>query len=78
MSGLAAEVVKVECIVDKMRLLGNPLCLSRTPSAVASRGPVLSAHTKKFLGDWLGSDTIRVETEVTAKKKEPQRPSAAL
>ncbi|MDB5582426.1 MAG: hypothetical protein JWR80_7602 [Bradyrhizobium sp.] len=43
-----------------IRLLGNPASLSRTPPAVRGGAPMLGAHSREILSDWLGlsDDTI--------------------
>ena len=43
-----------------VRLLGNPLALSRTPPVIAQPAPLLGQHTQEILSGWLGlpSDQI--------------------
>jgi crotonobetainyl-CoA:carnitine CoA-transferase CaiB-like acyl-CoA transferase len=43
-----------------IRVLGNPLALSRTPPVIASGAPMLGQHTREVLADWLdfSSDEI--------------------
>lgn len=37
-----------------IRLLGNPIALSRTPPAIAGAAPLLGQHTREILAGWLG------------------------
>ena len=48
-------IIEVEHpIAGKMKILGNPLQLSRTPAVISACAPVLGAHTRDVLDDWLG------------------------
>jgi len=59
-------VVEVEHpIAGQMRLLGNPLQLSRTPARVESGAPVLGQHTEEVLSGWLALPEERIQ-ELTA------------
>ena len=57
--GLIVEVKHP--IAGRMKLLGNPLRLSRTPAAVSSCAPMLGEHTSEILSSWLALSTERIE-----------------
>jgi crotonobetainyl-CoA:carnitine CoA-transferase CaiB-like acyl-CoA transferase len=45
-------------VAGSVRLLGNPMSLSRTPPLIAAAAPVLGEHTEEILKHWLNmSDT---------------------
>jgi len=45
----------------RLRLLGNPAKLSRTPPVVAGAAPALGADTPQVLREWLGMDAGAIE-----------------
>jgi len=60
-------VIEVEHpIAGKMKLLGNPLRLSRTPAEVTACAPVLGRHSRETLQDWLGAPAQRIDALVRA------------
>lgn len=75
-------VVEVEHpVAGRMRLLGNPLCFSRTPAVTAACAPVLGEHTREILGHWLGLSADRIEAlcsaGVVATREDPGKEKLA-
>jgi crotonobetainyl-CoA:carnitine CoA-transferase CaiB-like acyl-CoA transferase len=52
--------------VGNIRVLGNPLALSRTPPVIANGAPVLGQHTRKVLTDWLDLSNQEIDALAAA------------
>jgi crotonobetainyl-CoA:carnitine CoA-transferase CaiB-like acyl-CoA transferase len=50
----------------RMKLLGNPLRLSGTPTAVGGAAPILGEHTGEVLREWLGIAQERIDALAAA------------
>jgi crotonobetainyl-CoA:carnitine CoA-transferase CaiB-like acyl-CoA transferase len=55
-------IIEVEHpVAGKMKLLGNPLKLSRTPAEVSDCAPVLGRHSREVLREWLDTPAQRID-----------------
>ena len=72
----------VDPIGGRIRLLGSPLALSRTPPVIEAGAPMLGEHTREILMDWLDFSADKVDAlaaagTIVARESTIRTPAAA-